>query len=384
MTRRDLLPARLAASAIFFGNGFGIGTWAAQLPRFKESLGLSDGQLSLGLLAFSLGAVALMPIIGWAVAVVGSRTMTLIAAFSFAAALLLPGLAPNLTFFVAAALLAGACNGTMDIAMNTNATVVEKAWGSAIMSSFHAFFSLGGLAGAGASGLLIAFDVGIVPTLLISCLGMILLFLPAAFWTLSEKERATEGHGFAWPRGSVVLLAVLAMFCFIVEGAMVDWSAIYLQTVAGASLEAAVTGFAAFSLAMTVCRFMGDFVVRHLGRVRTLQLGGLLSAFGLAFAMLLPQPLSASIGFALVGIGLANAVPVLFSAAGQMKDFPPSMGVAMVATLGYGGLLLGPPLIGFGGEIFGLRAMLGLLIGFAFVIIILSQQALQRSTVQFS
>jgi MFS family permease len=384
MTRRDLLPARVAASAIFFGNGFGIGTWAAQLPRFKESLGLSDGQLSLGLLAFSLGAVALMPIIGWAVAVVGSRTMTLIAAFSFAPALLLPGLVPNLSLFVVAALLAGACNGTMDIAMNTNATVVEKAWGSAIMSSFHAFFSLGGLAGAGASGLLIALDVGIVPTLLISCLGMGLLFLLAAFWMLGEKERAIDGHGFAWPRGSVIILAVLAMFCFIVEGAIVDWSAIYLQTVAGASLEAAVTGFAAFSLTMTVCRFMGDFVVRHLGRVRTLQLGGLLSAFGLALAMLLPHPLPASIGFALVGIGLANTVPVLFSTAGQMKDFPPSMGVAMVATLGYGGLLLGPPLIGFGGEILSLRAMLGLLIVFAFVIIILSQRALQRSTVQFS
>src|SRR6478609_1093100 len=264
MTRRDLLLARVAASAVFFGNGFGIGTWAAQLPRFKESLGLSDGQLSLGLLAFSLGAVALMPIIGWAVAVVGSRTMTTIAAFSFAAALSLPGFAPNLSLFVAAALLAGACNGTMDIAMNTNATVVEKAWGSAIMSSFHAFFSLGGLAGAGASGLLIALDVGIVPTLLISCLGMGLLFLVASFGMLGEKERATEGHGFAWPRGSVLILAVLAMFCFLVEGAMVDWTAIYLQTVAGASLETAVTGFAAFSLAMTVCRFMGDFVVRHL------------------------------------------------------------------------------------------------------------------------
>ncbi|HEV2564802.1 MAG TPA: MFS transporter [Microvirga sp.] len=384
MTRHDLLPARLAASAVFFGNGFGIGTWAAQLPRFKESLGLSDGELSLGLLAFSLGAVALMPVIGWAVAVVGSRTMTIAAAFSFAAALLLPGLAPNLSLFVAAALVAGACNGTMDIAMNTNATVVEKAWGSAIMSSFHAFFSLGGLAGAGASGLLIALEVGIVPTLVVSCLGMGLLFLPAAVWTLGEKERAGTGHGFAWPRGSVVLLAVLAMFCFIVEGAIVDWSAIYLQTVAGASLEAAVTGFAAFSLTMTVCRFMGDFVVRHLGRVRTLQLGGLLSAFGLTLAMLLPHPLPASIGFALVGVGLANAVPVLFSTAGQMKDFPPSVGVAMVATLGYGGLLLGPPLIGFGGEILSLRAMLGLLIGFALIIIILSQRALQRSTVQFS
>src|SRR3954462_8470125 len=110
MTRHDLLPARLAASALFFGNGFGIGTWAAQLPRFKESLGLSDGQLSLDLLAFSLSAVALMPIIGWAVAGVGSRTMTLIAAFSFARALLLPGLGPNLSLFVVGALLAGACN----------------------------------------------------------------------------------------------------------------------------------------------------------------------------------------------------------------------------------------------------------------------------------
>lgn len=384
MTRRDLLLARVAASAIFFGNGFGIGTWAAQLPRFKVSLNLSDGELSLGLLAFSLGAVALMPVIGWAVAVVGSRTMTLIAAFSFATALLLPGLAPSLPLFIAASLVAGACNGTMDIAMNTNATVVEKAWGAAIMSSFHAFFSLGGLSGAALSGLLISLDIGIVPTLLISCAGMGLLFLVTGFWTMGETERTTDGHGFAWPRGPVVVLAVLAMFCFIVEGAIVDWSAIYLRTVAGASLEAAVSGFAAFSLTMTICRFMGDFAVRHLGRVRTLQVGGLLSALGLALAMILPSPLPASIGFALVGIGLANTVPVLFSTAGQMKGIAPSMGVAMVATLGYGGLLMGPPLIGFGGEILGLRAMLGLLIVFAFVIIIMSQRALQRSTVQFS
>ena len=384
MTRRDLLLARVAASAIFFGNGFGIGTWAAQLPRFKVSLNLSDGELSLGLLAFSLGAVALMPVIGWAVAVVGSRTMTLIAAFSFATALLLPGLAPSLPLFIAASLVAGACNGTMDIAMNTNATVVEKAWGAAIMSSFHAFFSLGGLSGAALSGLLISLGIGIVPTLLISCAGMGLLFLVTGFWTMGETERTTDGHGFAWPRGPVVVLAVLAMFCFIVEGAIVDWSAIYLRTVAGASLEAAVSGFAAFSLTMTICRFMGDFAVRHLGRVRTLQVGGLLSALGLALAMILPSPLPASIGFALVGIGLANTVPVLFSTAGQMKGIAPSMGVAMVATLGYGGLLMGPPLIGFGGEILGLRAMLGLLIVFAFIIIILSQRALQRSTVQFS
>jgi len=386
MTRRDLLPARAAASAAFFGNGFGIGIWAAQLPRFKAALGLSDGQLSLGLLAFSIGAVALMPVVGWAVTIIGSRLATLAAAFAFSFTLLLIGLAPSLPLFIAASFLAGACNGTMDISMNTNATVVEKAWGSAIMSSFHAFFSLGGLAGAALSGLLIAFDLSIFETLLVACLGMGALFLAAAFGMMGEAKRARdgEGHGFALPRGPVVVVAVLAMFCFVVEGAMVDWTAIYLQTVAGADLQAAVTGFAAFSLAMTICRFLGDAVVRTLGRARTVQLGGFLAASGLSLAIFLPQPVPATLGFALVGFGLANIVPVLFSTAAQMEGIAPSVGVAMVATLGYGGYLMGPPLIGFGGDLFGLRSMLGVLILFSVTIIVLSQRALRPPAVQFS
>jgi MFS family permease len=384
MTRRDLLPARAATSALFFVNGFGIGTWAAQLPRFKAELGLSDGQLSLGLLAFALGAVALMPVMGWAITHVGSKATTLAAAFAFTASLFLIGLAPTLPFFVAAALLAGACNGTMDIAMNTNATVVEKTWGSAIMSSFHAFFSLGGFAGAAMSGLLIWLDFGIVATLLVSCLGMTLFSLAAAFGMIGERERAAEGHGFALPRGPVVVVAVLAMFCFIVEGAMVDWTAIYLQTVGGATEERAVMGFAAFSIAMTICRFLGDAIVNRLGRGRTVQAGSALAALGLLLAIVLPHPFPATIGFMLVGFGLANVVPVLFSTAAQMKGIAPSVGVAMVATLGYGGYLGGPPLIGFGGDLVGLRAMFAVLIGLSLVIIILSQRALRAPTVQFS
>jgi fucose permease len=381
MTQRDLLLARAATSAIFFGNGFGIGTWAAQLPRFKATLGLSDSQLSLALLAFSLGAVALMPVVGGVTARFGSRTVTLAAAFAFTAALLCLGPAPNLAVFAAVSLVAGACNGAMDVSMNTNATVVETAWTKAIMSSFHAFFSLGGLAGASASGLLIATGFGIASTLLLSCLAMGGLFLAAAFFTMEESGRSADGHGFALPRGPVLTLAVLAMFCFLVEGVMVDWTAIYLQSVAGASLEAAVAGFAAFSLTMTLCRFMGDLAVRRLGRIRTVQFGGLLAALGLALAMLLPLPLSATLGFALVGIGLANVVPVLFSTAGQTKGVAPSVGVAMVATLGYGGLLMGPPIIGFGADLVGLRAMLGLLIAFAIIVTLLSQRAFERSTV---
>jgi MFS family permease len=174
---------------------------------------------------------------------------------------------------------------------------------------------------------------------------------------------------------------VLALFCFLVEGVMVDWTAIYLQSVAGASLETAVAGFGAFSLAMTICRFLGDFAVRRLGRIRTVQFGGMLAALGLTLAMAAPLPLPAMIGFALVGIGLANVVPVLFSAAAGMRGVPSSVGVAMVATLGYGGLLMGPPLIGFGADIVGLRAMLIVLIGFAFTVTLLSRSAFERSTV---
>lgn len=143
MLRHPQLPARLATSAIFFGNGFGIGTWAAQLPRFKDNLNLTDGQVGIALLAFGLGAVALMPLVGWLAGRLGSRATTLAAAFGFALTLFLPGLAPTLPLLVAASLVAGACNGAMDVSMNTNAAAVERAWGSPIMSSFHAFFSLG-------------------------------------------------------------------------------------------------------------------------------------------------------------------------------------------------------------------------------------------------
>ncbi|MCB8822680.1 MFS transporter [Microvirga rosea] len=381
MTRHDIRLARAATSSLFFGNGFLIGTWAAQLPRFKAALGLTDGELSFALLAFGFGAVLLMPLIGWGTAALGSGRVAAASAFAFAATLLLPGFASTLPALVLASFVAGACNGTMDVSMNTNATLVEKGWGQAIMSSFHAFFSLGGLLGAAASGSLIALDFAIVPTLLLTCGGTGLLFLIASFFVISEKDRAEGGHGFAIPRRGILGLAGLTLLCFLVEGAMVDWSAIYLQTIAGATLERAVSGFAAFSLTMTICRFMGDFAVRILGRVKTLVVGGFLAALGIGLAVAVPHPLLSAAGFALVGLGLANVVPVLFSTAGETPGIPPSMGVAMVATLGYAGLLLGPPIIGFGADLLGLRAMFGLLVLCALVIMLVARRVLPSSTV---
>jgi MFS family permease len=333
------------------------------------------------LLAFGLGAVVLMPIAGWLCGRVGSRATTLTSAFLFTLMLLLPGLAPDLASFVAASLIAGACNGATDVSMNTNATEVESAWKAPIMSSFHAFFSLGGLVGAGASGLLIAAGYDIPATLAISCAAIGLMLVGASFGLLPHTpkaaEGAAEGHAFAWPRGPMVGLAVLTLLCFLLEGAMVDWTAIYLRTVAGAPLEIAVAGFAAFSLTMTICRFLGDIVVHRLGRVRTVMAGGSIAALGLALALAVPQPALATLGFALVGLGLANVVPILFSVAGQAKGIPPGIGIAMVATLGYAGLLLGPPVIGFIGDLIGLRETMSLLIVGALVVVALARRVLR-------
>jgi hypothetical protein len=269
----------------------------------------------------------------------------------------------------------------MDVSMNTNATLVERQWNRPIMSSFHAFFSLGGLAGASASGSLIAAGFGIAATLCLSCSGMILLFLAAAGFVITEDVPAAGSHGLALPRGALLGLAVLTLMCLLVEGAMVDWTAIYLRTVAGAPLETAVAGFAAFSFTMMICRFLGDLVVRRLGRVRTVMAGGGLAASGLLLAIAVPEPFVASGGFALVGLGLANVVPVLFSTAGETAGIPPSIGVAMVATLGYAGMLLGPPVIGFGGDLVGLRAMLSLLAVCAVAIVAVSRRVLRTHTV---
>jgi MFS family permease len=381
MNQRSLLLARIAISAVFFGNGFGIGTWAAQLPRLKAGLSLSDGQLALALLAFGIGAVGTMPMTGWAASRFGSHRTTVLASAVFAGTFALIGLAPNLPLLMGVALLAGAGNGCMDVSMNTNATIVEHGWHRPIMSSFHAFFSLGGLAGAGLSGLLIAGDIAIGPSLLLSAGLMGLLFFVSAFGIIRDTSGGSgDGHAFAWPRGPMMGLALLTLMCFLIEGAMVDWTAIYLATVAGTSLEVAAFGFGAFSLTMTACRFAGDAVVHRLGRLETLRLGAILAAVGLGMSVVVPHPAAVIVGFALVGLGLSNVVPILFSTASRAPGIPASIGVAMVATLGYGGLLLGPPILGFGGDLFGLRAAFCLLVVLSVVVVV----AVPRVLVHFS
>jgi MFS family permease len=369
------VAARWATNDLFFVCGVGYGVWATQIPRFKANLELSDGSLSLALLSFALGAILMMPLTGWATARIGSRPASIAGGLTFALGLALIGFAPDLPWLIALALIAGGASGALDVSMNTHATATEREWGSAIMSSFHGFFSLGGLVGAVTGGFLIKAGLSVSSTLLVTGVAAALLVLAAGPFVRLKSESLEGGHAFAWPTRAVLGIGILTFLCMIIEGAVADWSAVYLREWTGAAPEVAGSGYAAFSLAMMVCRFAGDRIVRRFGRVRVVGIGGALAGIGLVMAIGTSSPLLTALGFGLVGLGLANTVPVLFSAAGETGGTTPGVGVAMAASLGYAGFLLGPPAIGITADAVGLRGALTMLVAGALCIALFARAA---------
>jgi MFS family permease len=341
----DVVRARRATLTVFFANGLGIGAWAASIPPIKLALGLSDGQLSLALLALAAGAVVFMPLSGpLTPRLGGTGRTTRLAALAFAVALAFPTMMGVLPLLVVSAFVLGACNGLLDVAMNAHATTVERRWGSPIMSSFHAAFSLGGLAGAGIGAALLYLGA---PTglLLVPASAVVLALMLTALPALGPGDRGEAGGpGLARPERALAGLAAVALFCLLAEGAMIDWSGLYLTTV-GATTAGAAAGFASFSATMVVGRLLGDRIVGALGGPRVIAWGSLLAAAGLLLAVAIPQMPAIVAGYALVGLGLSNVVPAVFSAGGRLGSSP-AAGIAAVATAGYAGFLVGPPLIG--------------------------------------
>lgn len=354
--------ARWSVSSVFFINGLGIGLWAAHIPVIVGRFGLGDDVMGLVLLSFGLGAMAAMPLSGWACSRRGSRSVTKVMAFGFALAMPLPLLASNLPLLFAAALTFGACNGTLDVAMNAQASEIESARGRSTMASFHGFFSAGGLAGAALGGLMIGAGFGngrgiaMVAVVVIAALATI----SAHLFTTPNSRDLKPAH-FEKPRRAALSLGLLAFACMVVEGAVADWSALLLTKHAGATAAAGAAGYAAFSIAMAVCRFAGDTLITLLGTRRMMVIGGASIAIGLGCAASFSMPLPAAASFVLVGIGAANVVPVIFAAAGRIRGLPAGAGIAAVASIGYTGFLLGPPVIGWLASVTNLPVVLGIL-----------------------
>jgi MFS family permease len=353
-------PARRAVSLCFLLNGTVIASWLPHIPELKSRLELDDGGLGLLLLAMAAGAIVALPLAGWLVARLGSRVVTAASAAALSAAIVLPVLTPGVATSAAALALLGACNATLDVAMNAHGVLVEDSYRRPIMSSFHALFSLGGLIGAGgaavtmAAGLSAATHVVAVALLALATVGV-----AARRLLPTSPTRTLAGPVFAVPSAALLGLGLLTFCALLAEGTVGDWSAVYLRDSLGTMASAAAMGFAVFSLAMALARFAGDRLARQMGPVRLLRLSATLATGGLALSLLAGQPVISLLGFATVGLGVANLIPVLFSAAGRTQGVPAGTAIAAVATTGYFGFLAGPPLIGLVADVAGLPAALG-------------------------
>lgn len=371
---------RIATLGVFLANGVGIGAWAVEVPRIKESLALSDTSLGFALFAFALGAIVAMPLAGQLAPRFGSGRATALLGAAFVLLLPLPACAPNIATLCAALLALGAANGALDVSMNGHASGIETRWHTPIMSSFHAAWSAGGLLGAAAGGLLLKSGVGVQGGLLVPAIFIAILIIGAAALALRDvgPRVAAASSGFVLPGGGVLKLALLAFLCMLMEGAIADWSAVYLRSALNQEASVAAIGYSAFALSMAACRIVGDVSVRRFGSSRVVALGGLIAVVGLALVLTRPTVLTACIGFAMVGVGLANIVPVIFSAAGRSTDTP-AVGVSMAATAGYAGFLIGPPLIGLGAGLLGLRAALCVLVMAALIVCLLGGKAVRAA-----
>jgi predicted MFS family arabinose efflux permease len=359
----SLRVARATVSAVFFLTGAGFANWVVRIPAVQERLGLGAGALGVALLGVAVGALVAMPLTGRAVARRGSRPVTRVSALAFAATLALPPLAPNLALLTLALVALGAANGALDVAMNGQAAAVERQYGRPIMASFHALFSFGGLVGAALGGTVAAHGIGPAAHLAATAVAVCVAAVVVAPGMLPARADATpDAPPFARPTRALLALGVVAFCVLFGEGAMADWSAVYLRDVTGAGPGFAAAGFATFSLMMAAGRSVGDALTIRVGAARLVRAGGTLAALGLVVAVVVANPWAAVVGFGAVGAGLSIVFPSVLAAAGRLPGGAPGAAIAAVSTFGYTGFLAGPPVIGLVGEALTLRAGLAVVI----------------------
>ena len=364
MTLTEARKARLATSAMFAANGGLMGAWAPQIPLLLPRHDIGEGALGLLILVLGLGAVVAMLFTGRLIAAYGSRPVLMVFAVAVIPVLPMVALAPSVWLVTPAMAVFGAAIGSMDVAMNANAVEVERRLGRAIMSSSHGFWSLGGFCGGTAGAWLIA-KWGSAPQALVAAAavaGIILIALPFLRGEPAHPVEVRPASGALLPRDPLIwLLGAMALFSMVPEGAVLDWAAIYLGQELQAGPFAAGLGFALFSGAMAVMRFLGDAVRNRFGAVATLRMSGMIGAAGLLAAAIAPGPGLALAGFALAGFGVANLVPILFSAAGNTPGHAPGIALSTITMLGYAGILIAPSSIGSLAEHLGFRPTYGAL-----------------------
>jgi MFS family permease len=348
---------RIAVTAVFVVHGLLFASWTAHIPDVKAHLGLTNGTLGFALLGAPVGSVTAMTAASWLLSRVGSRRVVQVALAGYCAAGPLVGLTGSLPALFAALFAWGAFQGTLDVAMNTQAIVVERTGRRVLMSGLHGSWSIGSFAGAGIGALAVTAGISLSIQLLV--LGTIALLvagllstrmLPAAAEDPGSPN-ATAGHTRADRRisrwsGGMVLLGAIAFAAMLCEGATADWSAVYLSGPLHTTGVVPGLGYTAFSLAMVAVRLSGNRLLTRFRPSRLLPALALVATLGFAATLLIAQPPAALLGFGCLGIGLASVVPAVFSAAGRIPGLPPGTAVATASACGWAGFVCGPPVIG--------------------------------------
>ncbi|WP_343840950.1 MFS transporter [Bowmanella denitrificans] len=361
---------KLAVSVVFLFNGALFGAWASRIPSLKQGLHLSASELGMLLLLLALGAILAFPLAGYLSDRLGAARLSKVLALMVCPALVMVGMASNVLYLAAALFLFGALHGALDIAMNSWASEVEKSLGRSTMSFFHAMFSVGAGIGAGlgslSAWLVLPYREFFIVIVLILLPLLRLCWIP---WQFHKTDPQASKGGFQLPRGSLLVIALVALCCAIGEGAMADWSAVFLTDVLNSDHGQAAMGYALFSVAMVATRLMGDGLVNKIGASHTVRFCGGAALLG-SLLLLTSQTLyQAYAGLLLLGVGYSIVMPLVYANAANNTQMKAGAGLASVATFGYGGMLLGPPLIGFIAEWIGLRQTFALFVLLALAVV---------------
>jgi MFS family permease len=363
----DLRRGWWAVIARFLIHGLAVATWVSRIPSIKSSLHLGDGIFGVALLGTAIGSIVGIPVCGYVVTRYGSRRAATWTSSGLCIALVLPAFAFNAVTLFAALFIFGFMAGSNDVAMNSQGVAVERLLGKATMSRFHAMFSIGGIGGAAIGGLIASHGIAVKVHFSIAA-AVILAFAIATAPYLMETRPDTVTPSMR-PRlrhipAALFILSAIGFCILISEGAIADWTAIYLKQVLNAGPGLAAAGYAVFSATMAVFRLLGDAISTKLGPAWTIRAGAAIAAFGLASSLLVHSPYAALPGFALAGVGYSSIIPLVFAAGGKIRNIGEGAGVATVSGLGYIGFLVGPPVIGFISQLTSLR------IGLAFIVVL--------------
>ena len=354
---------RISLSIYFLLLGFCFATWASRIPSIKTNFNFDEAELGNLLLVMPISSLIGLPISGWLVSKFNSRIPLLASYMILCLSLVMIGFASDLEYLIIGVALFAFCTRIANISVNTQSITLQKQRKKKIIGSFHGLWSLGGLAGALVSTLMVQAGVKMVDHFLyVSIFSLVLGVFSYPFLIAKDKSEIGNKLIIGKPDKYILYLGLMVFFGALCEGGMFDWSGVYFKEVVGE--EIFTLGYLIFMAFMALSRFYSDRLTDRIGMPKTYILGASIVTIGMFLAIVFPFYWPVLIGFSLVGIGVAAVFPMTFSLAGSSKKYSPGMAISIISTYGIAGMLIGPPLVGYIAHVVGLQ--------YAFVLFILS------------